>query len=127
MLTMRFRPTYRSIWGISFPIIIAGISETIVDITDTVFLAHYGITELAAIGVADAIYGLALFLTLGLVDGMQIVIGRRVGQERNAEVGAVFNQGLYLYGYDPRPSSASRGKYSRKRVEYQLRNGQKSL
>lgn len=93
---MRFRPTYRGIWGISFPIIIAGISETIVDITDTIFLAHYGITELAAIGVADAIYGLALFLTLGLVDGVQIIIGRRIGQDQKDEVGRVFNQGLYL-------------------------------
>jgi len=93
---MRFRPTYRNIWGISFPIILAGISETIVDITDTVFLAHYGITELAAIGVADAIYGLALFITLGLVDGIQIIIGRRAGQEQPIEIGHVFNQGLYL-------------------------------
>ena len=93
---MRFRPTYWNIWGISFPIILAGISETIVDITDTIFLAHYGITELAAIGVADAIFGLALFLSLGLVDGLQIIIGRRTGQNQPDEIGRIFNQGLYL-------------------------------
>jgi putative MATE family efflux protein len=93
---MRFRPTYWNIWGISFPIILAGISETIVDITDTIFLAHYGITELAAIGVADAIFGLALFLSLGLVDGIQIIIGRRAGQDQPGEIGRIFNQGLYL-------------------------------
>ncbi|WP_455209085.1 MATE family efflux transporter [Kaarinaea lacus] len=93
---MRFRPTYRSIWGVSFPIIIAGISETIIDITDTIFLARYGITELAAVGLADAIYGVALFISLGLVDGIQITIGRRAGQEQDLEIGRVFNQGLYL-------------------------------
>ncbi len=93
---MRFRPTYRNIWGISLPIIIIGISESVVDITDTIFLAHYGVTELAAIGLADAIYGLALFLTLGLVDGIQIIIGRRAGQERYKAIGEVFNQGAYL-------------------------------
>ena len=93
---MRFRPTYRSIWGISFPIILAGISETIVDITDTIFLAHYGITELAAIGMADALFGLALFLSLGLVDGIQIIIGRRAGQGQPEKIGRTFNQGLYL-------------------------------
>ena len=93
---MIFRPSYRSIWGISFPLIIAGISETVVDITDTIFLARYGVTELAAVGVADAIYGVALFLSLGLVDGMQIIIGRRVGQGRRAEIGKVFNQGIYM-------------------------------
>ena len=93
---MKFRPTYRNIWGISYPVIFAGIGETIVDITDTIFLAHYGVTELAAVGIADAIYGVALFLSLGLVDGMQITIGRRAGQERPKEIGKVFNQGVYL-------------------------------
>lgn len=93
---MRFRPTYRNIWGVSFPIIIAGVSETVVDITDTIFLAHYGIPELAAIGMSDAIFGLALFLSLGLVDGIQILIGRRAGEENAQDIGLVFNQGLYL-------------------------------
>jgi putative MATE family efflux protein len=76
--------------------VIAGFSETIVDITDTVFLAHYGVTELGAIGLADAIYALALFMTFGLVDGIQISIGRRAGEGRAQQIGAVFNQGLYL-------------------------------
>lgn len=94
----RFRPSYRSIWGISFPLIIAGISEAIVEITDTIFLAHYGVTELAAIGLADSLYTLALFLSLGLVDGIQIIIGRRAGQQQTPAIGRVFNQGLYLLG-----------------------------
>ena len=93
---MIFRPSYRSIWGISFPLILAGISETVVDITDTIFLARYGVTELAAVGIADAIYGIALFVSLGLVDGLQIIIGRRVGEGRKSEIGRVFNQGLYM-------------------------------
>lgn len=93
---MKFEPTYRRIWGVSYPIILAGIAETIVDITDTIFLAHYGTTELAAIGLADAIYGVAMFLTLGLVDGIQIIIGRRAGEGKNLEIGRVFNQGSYL-------------------------------
>jgi putative MATE family efflux protein len=91
-----FQPTYKNIWGISFPIIIAGLSETIVDVTDTIFLAHYGLTELAAVGLAATIYGVSLFLTLGLVDGIQIIIGRRVGAQQLAAIGEVFNQGLYL-------------------------------
>ena len=93
---MKFQPTYKNIWGISFPIIIASIGETVVDVTDTIFLAHYGISELAAVGLAATIYGVALFLTLGLVDGMQIIIGRRAGEEQLTAIGEVFNQGLYL-------------------------------
>ena len=92
----KLRPSYKTIWGISFPIIIAGISETVVEVTDTIFLAHYGTTELAAVGIAASIYGVALFLTLGLVDGIQIILARRVGEGRNQQVGEVFNQGIYM-------------------------------
>jgi multidrug resistance protein, MATE family len=93
---MRFRPQYRRIWGLAYPLIVLGIGETVVEVTDTVFLAHYGLIELAAIGLAAAIYSLAMFAPLGLVDGIQVVIGRRAGQGRDADIGRVFNQGLYL-------------------------------
>ena len=93
---MRFQPTYGNIWGVTYPLIFAGISETVIDVTDTVFLAHYGTTELAAIGVADAVYGLSLFLVVGLVEATQIMIGRRAGQARPVMLGRVFNLGLAL-------------------------------
>ena len=92
----RFLPSYKNIWLLSFPLIIAGISETIVSITDAIFLAHYGMTELAALGLADAIYAFALFLIAGFVDGIQITIGRRAGEEQHPQIGRVLNQGLYL-------------------------------
>ena len=91
-----FSPTYRNIWSVSWPLIIAGISETVVEVTDAIFLARYGQTELAALGLAGAVYGLALFASFGLVDAIQIVIGRRVGQGDKPGVGRSFNQGLYL-------------------------------
>lgn len=93
---MPFRPTYGRIWGLSFPLIVAGVSETVVEVTDTIFLAHYGLTEVAAIGLAGAIYSVALALLVGLVDGVQILLGRRAGEEAPSEIGRVFNQGLYL-------------------------------
>lgn len=80
----------------SFPLIIAGISETVIGLTDAIFLAHYGMTELAALGLADAIYAFALFLIAGFVDGIQITIGRRAGEEQHPQIGKVLNQGLYL-------------------------------
>ncbi len=91
-----FEPGYRNIWRISYPLMLAGISETVIDITDTIFLARYGITELAAIGLADAWYMLFLFLSLGIIDGIQVITGRRAGQGRLQDIGRVFNQGLYM-------------------------------
>jgi len=92
----KFLPTYRNIWILSFPLIIASISETIIVITDAIFLSHYGMTELAALGMADTIYAISLFLILGFVDGIQITIGRRAGEENHKQIGRVLNQGLYL-------------------------------
>ena len=49
---MRIQATSRSIWSASYPIMLAGLGETIVEVTDTIFLGRYGSTELAAIGLA---------------------------------------------------------------------------
>jgi putative MATE family efflux protein len=92
----RFVPSYKNIWWLTFPLIFAGISETIVGLTDAIFLGHYGVTELAALGLADAIYAFALFLIAGFVDGIQITIGRRAGEEEHLKIGKVLNQGLCL-------------------------------
>jgi MATE family, multidrug efflux pump len=92
----KFLPTYKNIWILSFPLIIASVNETIVGVTDAIFLSHYGMTELAALGLADSIYAMSLFLILGFVDGIQITIGRRAGEERHKEIGKVLNQGLYI-------------------------------
>ncbi|HYW02950.1 MAG TPA: MATE family efflux transporter [Gammaproteobacteria bacterium] len=91
-----FTPRYASIWAVSWPLIVAGVSETVVEVTDAIFLGHYGVTELAAVGLAGSIYAVALAFTLGLVDAVQIVVGRRVGEDDASGVGASFNQGMYL-------------------------------
>ncbi|HYW92105.1 MAG TPA: MATE family efflux transporter [Gammaproteobacteria bacterium] len=91
-----FRPSYAGIWAVSWPLIVAGVSETVVEVTDAIFLGHYGVTELAAVGLAGSIYAVALAFTMGLVDAVQIVVGRRVGENDVAGVGASFNQGMYL-------------------------------
>lgn len=93
---MAFTPSYRRIWGVSYPLILAGMGESVVEATDTLLLAHYGMVELGAIGLAGSIYNVAMFLPLGLVDGIQIMVSRRVGEGQAFHVGRAFNQGLYL-------------------------------
>src|SRR5262245_5845917 len=83
-------------WKVSLPIIFVEATETLDHLIDTLFLARVGITELGAIAVADTVFLLFLVFPLGLVDGIQILTARRVGQRRPEAVGAVFNQGLAL-------------------------------
>jgi putative MATE family efflux protein len=86
----------RVVWKVSIPIIFVEATETLDHLIDTLFLSRVGITELGAIAVADAVMLLFLILPLSLVDGIQILTARRVGQRRPEAVGAVFNQGLLI-------------------------------
>lgn len=95
---MKVRTTSGSLWAISLPIMVAGVSETIIDVTDAIFLGHYGITELGAVALADAIYMSLVVFTAGLADGIQVVVARRAGEGRREEIGRTFGQGLYLLG-----------------------------
>src|SRR5262245_40348727 len=84
------------VWRVSLPLIFVEATETLDHLIDTIFLARVGVTELGAIALADTVFLLFLVIPLGLVDGIQILTARRVGQRRPEAVGAVFNQGLAL-------------------------------
>jgi len=86
----------KMVWKVSLPIIFVEATETFDHLIDTLFLARVGVTELGAIAVADAVMLLFLILPLSLVDGLQILTARRIGQRRPDAVGAVFNQGLLI-------------------------------
>src|SRR6185369_6473628 len=86
----------RVVWRVSLPIIFLEATETFDHLIDTLFLARVGVTELGAIAVADAVMLLFLILPLSMVDGIQILTARRLGQRRPDAVGAVFNQGLLI-------------------------------
>jgi multidrug resistance protein, MATE family len=86
----------RMVWRVSLPIILIEATETFDHLIDTLFLARVGVTELGSIALADAIMLLFLILPLSLVDGIQILTARRLGQRRPEAVGAVFNQGFAI-------------------------------
>lgn len=88
--------TTRAIWTVSLPIIFAGLGETAVELTDAMFLARYGMVELGAVALADALFDVSMFPLAGLIDGMQVLMSRRAGERRPRAIGAVFNQGLVL-------------------------------
>lgn len=86
----------RMVWRLSIPIIFVEATETFDHLIATLFLSRVGMIELGAIAVADSVLLLFLILPLSMVDGVQILTARRVGQRRPDAVGAVFNQGLLI-------------------------------
>ncbi len=86
----------RTVWAIALPVILAELSEHVVEVTDTAFLGRVGTIELAAVGLAAAMYEVVVFFTLGLSDGIQILTARRAGQGRARAIGDAFFHGASL-------------------------------
>lgn len=88
--------TYKSIWKVSYPIILSGIAQNIVNVTDTAFLGRVGAIEIGAAGNAGIFYFVILMLGLGFSTGSQIIIGRRNGESKYSEIGKLVENSLYF-------------------------------
>ena len=93
---MQAKNSYKSIWKISFPIILSGVAQNIVNVTDTAFLGRLGIIELGAADNAGIFYYVLMVFGMGFTIGTQIIIGRRNGEGNITAIGGLFNNGLFF-------------------------------
>ncbi len=82
--------SYRKIIRVAVPVIVGGIAQNIVSVTDTVFLGRLNETALGAAGNGGIFYFFIVMLGLGLVTGAQILMGNHHGARRLIETGRVF-------------------------------------
>lgn len=68
--------------------------EQLINITDALFLGHVGDVELGASALAGIWFWAIYMLGLGFSMGLQVVVGRRNGEQRYDEAGKAFIQGL---------------------------------
>ena len=86
--------TSKQIWLINYPVMMSVLVEQLINITDAIFLGHVGETELGASAIAGMYYLSLYILGFGFSLGLQVMIARRNGEQRPAETGKVFFQGL---------------------------------
>jgi MATE family multidrug resistance protein len=86
----------RRIWAISLPLLLAEVGEAVIHFTDTALLARVGTLELGAIAIADEAHEIWLALAVGLAQGVQIQIARRVGERRRDAMLATFRRGFVI-------------------------------
>ena len=97
------RYSFKSIWRITFPILVALVMEELLGMTDTAFLGRVGEIELGASAIAGVYFTILYMLGFGFSIGVQIIIGRRNGEayERGKgydSIGRVFWQGVWFLG-----------------------------
>lgn len=88
--------SYKSIWVLTWPLIVSGIGQTLINVTDTLFLGRLGETALGASAISGLFYATFLMLSLGLGSGSQILIARYNGENNPEQIKLFFNQSNLL-------------------------------
>ena len=89
-------PSNKYIWEISYPIILGMLAQNVISVTDTAFLGRVGEAELGASAIGGLFYVVIFMLGLGFGTGAQILMSRRNGEQKYAEIGSIMDHSLYF-------------------------------
>lgn len=84
----------KTIWNIAYPIILGNLAQTLITLTDTVFLGRVSSIALGASMMAGIYYYVFSTLAWGFAIGIQIIVARRLGEGKLNRIGVVFEHGL---------------------------------
>lgn len=87
---------YSRIWNISYPIVLGSIAQTIINVTDTAFLGRVGEVALGASAIGGIFYLAIIMLGFGVGIGAQIIIARRAGENKEDQIGAIFEHAFLV-------------------------------
>lgn len=87
---------YKEIWKIAYPIILGSIVQNIISVTDTAFLGRVGEVELGAAAIGGIFYLTLIMLCFGFSIGTQIIVARRLGENKPKDIGIVVEHSLYF-------------------------------
>ncbi len=93
---MKVSSTYRNIWDISYPIILGSLAATVLNLTDTAFIARVGEIELGAMAITTVFYFVIIMVGIALGTGAQILMARRAGEGNAEEIGRLFDHSFIL-------------------------------
>ena len=88
--------SYKTIWQIAFPIIISGIAQNVVNVTDTAFLGQVSNAAMGAAGNAGIFYFVLIITGMGFTIGAQIIIARRNGENNQLQIGKIVDHTFYF-------------------------------
>lgn len=88
--------TYRQIINIAFPIILGSVAQNLINVTDTAFLGRVGEVALGAAAIGGLFYFAIFMLAFGFGLGTQIIVARRDGEGKHAEIGRTIEHAYYF-------------------------------
>lgn len=88
---------YKSILKVALPLMLSGFIQSILAITDAAFLSRYSTLAYDASGSAGLWYITLYMAFIGLADGGQILMARRVGEKDTIGVARVFQSNFLIF------------------------------
>ncbi len=87
---------YSTILKVALPMMFSGFIQSVVLITDASFISRYSTIAFDAVGNAGLIYITFYMLIVGIGDGAQIIMARRIGENKHDMLSRVFSAGLFF-------------------------------
>lgn len=88
---------YKTILGVALPMMVSGFIQSIVMITDSALISRYSTEAFVAVGNGGLLYVTMYMCLIGMADGAQIIIARRIGEERQGAIGRVFGTAVITH------------------------------
>jgi len=86
----------KNIIKITLPIILGLVAQNIINVTNTIFLGHLSEVALGAAAIGGLYYFCFIILGAGFGIGVQIIIGRRNGENNIQDIKKVFSNSIYV-------------------------------
>jgi MATE family, multidrug efflux pump len=88
--------SYKSILAIALPLMFGTFVQSLIGITDGAFVSELGNTSYNAVGNGSIIYVALFMLARGISDGTQITIAKKLGENKESEIGEVLFNAQFL-------------------------------
>lgn len=88
--------SYKQILKIAMPISLALLVPQLNFVTNAIFLGHLSEEALATASITGVYYLIFGGIGFGLNNGLQALISRRAGENKPREIGAIFQQGIFI-------------------------------
>jgi putative MATE family efflux protein len=87
---------YKTIISVALPLMASSFIQSIVLITDSAFISRYDTLAFDAVGNGGLLYITMYVTLLGLGDGAQILIARRIGQNKLKSISKIFSTSIFV-------------------------------
>lgn len=90
--------SYRKILNIVLPLIISGFGQSIIYVTDVLFLGRLGDVVLGASAIAGLFYASIMMIGFGISSGLQVIIAQKMGEGKQEQTHHYLINGIFLQG-----------------------------